>query len=138
METFHLNVTGIDNIFFQGRCQQLIFTASDGEQGILAHHENAVMVVEAGEVRIQTEDGEWLVGVSGAGFVQMVNNRALMLVDTVERPEEIDVRRAQEAKERAQEQLRQKQSLREYHMNRANLARAMARLKVTSKYGNGN
>ena len=47
--------------------------------------------------------------------------------------EEIDIRRAQEAKERAEEQLRQKQSIQEYHMNQMALARAMTRLKVTHK-----
>ena len=41
----------------------------------------------------------------------MVNNRALVIVDSAERPEEIDVRRAQEALERAEEQMRQKLSL---------------------------
>ena len=54
-----------------------------------------------------------------------------MLADSVERPEDIDLKRAQEAKERAKEQLRQKQSIREYHLSKAALARAMARLKAT-------
>ena len=43
-----------------------------------------------------------------------------------------DIRRAQEAKERAEEQMRQKQSIQEYHMNQLALSRAMARLRVTS------
>ena len=47
--------------------------------------------------------------------------------------EEIDVRRAKEAKERAKEQLRQEQSIREYHMSKASLARAMSRLRYSSK-----
>ena len=46
---------------------------------------------------------------SAAGFMEIVNNRVTMLVDTAEQPEEIDIRRAEEAKERAEEQLRQKQ-----------------------------
>lgn len=49
-----------------------------------------------------------------------------------EKPEEIDVRRAEEAKQRAEERLRQKQSIHEYYHSRAALARAMARLKATS------
>ncbi len=43
-----------------------------------------------------------------------MNNRASVLVNTAERPEDIDVKRAEEAKERAEEQLRQKQSIQEY------------------------
>ena len=64
-------------------------------------------------------------------FVEMINNRAKLFCLSVERPEEIDIRRAQEAKERAEEQLRQKQSIQEYHMNQLALARAMTRLRVT-------
>ena len=48
----------------------------------------------------------------------------------MERPEDIDLKRAQEAKERAKEQLRQKQSIEEYYISRAALARAMSRLKA--------
>ena len=67
------------------------------------------------------------------GFVEMINNRAKLFCLSVESPDEIDIRRAQEAKERAEEQLRQKQSIQEYHMNQMALARAMTRLKVTHK-----
>ncbi|MBS7182700.1 MAG: ATP synthase F1 subunit epsilon, partial [Eubacterium sp.] len=49
-----------------------------------------------------------------------------------ELPEEIDKARALEAKERAEEQMRQDQSMREYYHSRASLARAMVRLKATS------
>ena len=72
---------------------------------------------------------------TGTGFAQMVNNRATVIVDTCEYPEEIDLRRAEEAKERAEEQLRQKQSIAEYHISKASLARAMARLKEGSGKG---
>ena len=72
-------------------------------------------------------------GVTGTGFAQIINNRAMVIVDTCESPEEIDMRRAEEAKERAQEQLRQKQSIQEYYRSKASLARAMSRLKVGKK-----
>ena len=54
-----------------------------------------------------------------------------LLTESAEKPEEIDVRRAEEAKERALEQLRQKQSIQEYYHSSASLARAMARLKTS-------
>ena len=56
-----------------------------------------------------------------------------MLVDTAERPEDIDRVRAKEAKIRAEERLRQKESLKEYKQSEASLARALTRLKVTEK-----
>ena len=71
--------------------------------------------------------------VFGKGFAQMMNNRAKILVDTAEYPEEIDMRRAKEAEERAKEQLRQKQSIREYYRSQASLARAMSRLRYGRK-----
>lgn len=67
------------------------------------------------------------------GFCQVVNNRVTIIVDTAEYPEEVDIRRANEAKERAKEQLRQKQSIQEYYRSQASLARAMARLRYSTK-----
>lgn len=69
------------------------------EKGIQAHHENMVFAVNVGELRIQTDDGAWITGVVGSGFAQVINNRVSVLVDTAEHPDEIDVRRAKEAKE---------------------------------------
>ena len=60
--------------------------------------------------------------------------RVTILVDFAEKPEEIDERRAKEALERAQEAMRQKQSIQEYHMSQANMARAMARLAAKKHY----
>ena len=133
MNTFYLNVTACDKVFYQGKCLQVILPLEDGKKAIQAHHENMVFAVAVGELKIQTPDGEWITGVVGNGFAQVINNRVSVLVDTAERPEEIDVRRAQEAKERAQEQLRQKQSIQEYYMSQASLARAMSRLRYSSK-----
>ena len=58
----------------------------------------------------------------------------MILVDTVERPEDIDIRRAQEALEAAEEKIRQKNSIQEYKMSQAAMARALSRLKLASKY----
>ena len=131
MNTFLLNVTACDRVFFEGYCRQVILPLEDGEKGIQAHHENMVFAVEIGEIRITDETGEEIVGVTGTGFAQIINNRAMVIVDTCESPEEIDVRRAEEAKERAQEQLRQKQSIQEYYLSQASMARAMTRLKAS-------
>ena len=115
MNTFSLKVIACDRVFFDGRCEQVVLPLHDGEKAIQAHHENMVFAVEIGEIRITDETGEEIVGVTGTGFAQIINNRAMVIVDTCESPEEIDVRRAEEAKERAQEQLRQKQSIQEYY-----------------------
>lgn len=131
MDTFGLKIIASDRVFYEGRCRKLILPAPDGEMGILANHENMVIAVTVGDARMEAEEGSWVDVAVGAGFAEIVNNRVTVLVDTAERPEEIDVRRAEEAKERAEEQMRQKQSIQEYYRTQASLARAMNRLKVS-------
>ena len=131
MDTIGLKIIASDRVFYIGRCRKLILPAPDGKMGILPDHENMVIAISVGDARMEIEEGSWVDIAVGAGFAEVVNNRVTILVDTAERPEEIDVRRAEEAKERAEEQLRQKQSLQEYYRTQASLARAMNRLKVS-------
>ena len=131
MSTFSLKIISTDKVFYDGKCEYLVIPTIDGEKGILAHHENMVIAVEIGELRFRKPDGEWVTAVVSKGFAEIVNNRASVLVNTAERPEDIDVKRAEEAKERAEEQLRQKQSIQEYYLSQASMARAMTRLKAS-------
>ena len=133
MSTFYLKVIASDKVFFEGKAEKMIFPAMDGEAAILAHHENAAIALRPGSLRILTEEQSWIDSVIGTGFIQIMNNRATLLTDFAERPEDVDIKRAQEALDRAQEQLRQKQSVREYYQTQAALARAMARLRATNK-----
>ena len=131
--SFYLKIIAANRVFYSGRCRSIIVPEYDGQKEILAHHEDMVIAVNDGEMRFQPEGSDnWEYAVVGIGFVEIVNNRVTLLVESAERPEEIDVARAREAKERAEEQMRQKQSIHEYYHSRASLSRAMARLKATS------
>ena len=131
--SFYLKIIAANRVFYSGRCRSIIVPEYDGQKEILAHHEDMVIAVNDGEMRFQPEGSDnWEYAVVGLGFVEIVNNRVTLWVESAERPEEIDVARAREAKERAEEQMRQKQSIHEYYHSRASLARAMARLKATS------
>ena len=131
METFGLKIIASDKVFYEGRCRKLIIPAPDGEKGILPNHENMVIAIAVGTAKVQLAgEDEWKDLAVGTGFAEIVNNRVTLLVDTAERPEDIDVRRAQEQQERAEEQMRQKQSTQEYYHTQASLARAMTRLRV--------
>ena len=131
MDTFGLKIIASDKVFYEGRCRKLIIPAPDGEKGILPNHENMVIAIVVGTAKVQLAgEDEWRDLAVGTGFGEIVNNRVTLLVDTAERPEDIDVRRAQEQQERAQEQMRQKQSIQEYYHTQASLARAMTRLRV--------
>ena len=135
MSKFYVRIISSNRIFYEGFCHCLIIPAVDGEQAIMAHHEETIIAVQNGEMRMQKEEGgEWSYAVLGKGFCMAANNRVTVLADTVERPEEVDVNRAKEALERAQERLRQKQSIQEYHMTQAAMARALTRLKETEKF----
>ena len=133
MDTFGLKIIASDRIFYEGRCRKLTLPAPDGEIGILANHENTVIALSVGDARMEIDENKWIEMALGEGFAEVVNNRVTVLVETAERPEEIDVRRAEEAKERAQERMRQKQSIQEYYMTQAALSRAMSRLKVSQR-----
>lgn len=134
MNLFYLKILAANREFFQGKCSSLIVTAFDGQKEILANHEDMVMAVEECEIRFREEDSDdWKYAVVGMGFVQIMNNRVTLLVETAERPDEIDLARALQAKERAEEQLRQELSIKEYYHSQASLARAMSRLKIADK-----
>lgn len=130
MDTFGLKIIASDKVFYEGRCRKMIIPAPDGQKGILPNHENMVIAVAVGIAHFEMEEDKWVDVAVGTGFVEIVNNRVNLLVDTAERPEDIDVRRAEEQKERAEEQMRQKQSIQEYYHTQASLARAMNRLKL--------
>ena len=132
-ETFGLEIYASNKLAYAGRAQKLIIPAVDGEQGFLAHHANVVAAIIPGEMRFEDAEGNEHVFAVSSGFVEMINNRAKLFCLTVERPEEIDIRRAEEARDRAEEQLRQQQSIVEYHRSQAALARAMTRLRVTKE-----
>ena len=130
--TFGLEIYAANRQFFAGRASSLIIPAEDGQKEFLAHHANMICAIVPGELKFEDSEGNWTEVAVSSGFVEMINNRAKLFCLTVERPEEIDIRRAEEARDRAEEQLRQKQSIQEYHMNQLALSRAMARLRVTS------
>ena len=108
MADFHVKIISSNRTFYEGVCHCLILPAVDGEMAVMAHHESEIVAVKAGEMRFQaTEDGPWEAAVVGEGFCEIANNRVMLLADTIEKPEEIERIRAQEALERAKERLRQ-------------------------------
>ncbi|MDD3218971.1 MAG: ATP synthase F1 subunit epsilon [Lachnospiraceae bacterium] len=129
MDGFSLKIIASNGVFFDGRAKDLIFHASDGRFEILPHHENMVIAVEIGDAKYLDLDGNWVEFLTSRGFAEVLNNRITMIVNSAERPEDIDMRRAEEAKERAEEKLLHQQSRQEYVQTQASLARAMSRLK---------
>ncbi|MBQ6168946.1 MAG: F0F1 ATP synthase subunit epsilon [Ruminococcus sp.] len=132
-KTFHLEIIATDRIFFSGEVEHLVITAIDGLIGIMAGHEPLVTSLPTGELKYLV-NGEWKYAAISEGFIQVMPDSSIILADTCELPEEIDIKRAQEARERAEERLRQKQSIKEYYETQAALNRAMNRLKISQKH----
>ncbi len=129
MPAFLLEIFTPTRQFFSGQTESLIIPISDGLYGVESGHEPVVTAIEPGELKYKT-DGEWRVAAVTSGFAEITPDRAVLLVSAAEYPEEIDLKRAEAAMERAEERLRQKASLQEYHNSAAALARAMARIKT--------
>ena len=132
--TFGLQVISVNGVFYDDRAEEIILPCFDGELAILAGHEEMILAISDGVIKIKKPGGEWIYGVVSLGSVQVANNRCIVIVNTIEKPEDIDKRRAQEAYEYAMEHLQQKQSIKEFKKSQAGLARALTRLKAASKY----
>ena len=133
-KTFHLEIVTPDKQFFIGEADALIFPALDGSMGVEAGHEPVAAAVVPGSLRFRA-GGVWTDAVVGQGMAEIMPERVVVLASAVERPEEIDWKRAEAARERAEERLKQKLSIRDYYNSKAALARAMARLKAARKKG---
>ncbi len=126
---FKLEIIASDHPFYKGESEMLVFPGIDGQHGILASHEPMVTCVKNGEVKFLI-DGEWQYAAVSEGFVEITPEHVILLADTIEKPDEIDLHRAEEARIRAEERLRQQLSRKEYYQTVAALNRAMTRLKV--------
>lgn len=130
---FKLEIIASDHPFYKGECEMLVFPGIDGQHGILASHEPMVTCLKPGEVKFLI-DGEWQYAAVSEGFVEITPEYVILLADSIEKPDEIDLVRAEEAKIRAEEKLRQQLSKQEYYHTIAALNRAMTRLKVKKSH----
>jgi len=126
---YMLEIITPERIFFRGDVESVIIPTPDGYRSIQRMHEPMVSAIIVGTMRIHT-DGKWKECTTTDGFVEVRPDETIIFSQAVEWPEEIDLRRAQEAKERAEERLRQKRSHQEYMQNQIALARAMVRLRA--------
>ena len=133
MNKFMLNITASSGEYYQGDCEDLVLPISDGVYGIQAGHSPVLVAIHMGILHFEV-NGESQDILVGDGIAEVTPAYVMVLVDSAERPEDIDRVRAEAALERAKEQLRQKQSIQEYHVSQASMARAMLRLKEAGRY----
>ena len=131
--TFQAHILAADKKFYEGPLESLIVPTISGQYGIMANHRNMIGAIEPGVLKYKIPGEEFKNAAASSGLVKIENNEVLILVDSCERPEEIDENRAKKALAQAKEELLQQRSMVEYKSAKANLARAINRLKVKSK-----
>ena len=133
MNSFILNITASSGEFYQGSCESMVLPVKDGVYGVQAGHSPVLVAIHMGMLKF-TVDGEIREILVGDGIAEVTPTFVLLLVDSAERPEDIDKNRAEAARIRAEERLQPKQSMHEYYQTKIALDRAMQRLQTASKY----
>ena len=102
---FSVSVVTPAGAAFEGEAEMLIVPGAAGEIGVLARHAPLVAMLKAGSTRVHMGDGNVQEFATGPGFFQVLEDRAIALVDDAVGAEEIDDARAQAQLEAAQAEL---------------------------------
>ena len=129
MNKFYLEIITPEKVFFRGEVVSVNIPSIGGACTVMAGHQPMVFATEPGTISI-TADGQTREAFMSEGFIEVRPDETIAFSQAVEWPEDIDERRAEEAKERAEEMVRRNRSAAEYKLNRLALQRAFARLRV--------
>ena len=133
-KSFQLKIAAADRLYYEGPCHSLVLPCLDGELGVLAGHEPAVIALDSGELRY-TLDGVVQVVAVGEGYAQVTGEAAVVLVAFAVDPAEIDAEAVRREHQITQEKIKLRQSEQEYIRLRADLSRQMAEMKVLKRRG---
>ncbi len=125
----HLEIVTAERVVLEDEVDQVNAPTRDGRVGILPRHEPLLTILAPGELDIIKGGVRTPFAVSG-GFMEVLNSRVTILADTVERADEIDEARAEEARRLAEERKQQAQTERDLAIAEAKLRKELARLQV--------
>ena len=130
-DALRLNILTPEKEFYTGEVTEIITDSTQGRIGILVDHIPLVTTLRPGITEITEKGGKQIKIFTSTGIMEVSNNEVKILCDVCEWPEEIDFKRAEEAKKRAEERLQEKNDD-NLDVKRAELAlsRALARLKL--------
>ncbi|HEY0767823.1 MAG TPA: F0F1 ATP synthase subunit epsilon [Steroidobacteraceae bacterium] len=131
--TIHVDIVSAEGEIFSGPATMVFAPASQGEVGITPRHAPLLSLLKAGEVRVQTPDGEEHFFFVGGGALEVQPTKVTVLADTALRAKDIDEAAALAAKQRAEDALRDKAGHITQAEALAELARAAAQLKVLER-----
>lgn len=129
MRTFRLEVLTPEHRFLDEQVELITVDACDGSLTVLAGHAPMVAPLRNGTMTIRV-NGEDKQAFHASGFLEVRPDAVLVFAQACEWPDEIDANRARAALEKANEQLRQQQSILEHKRSEMALSRAMARLRL--------
>jgi F-type H+-transporting ATPase subunit epsilon len=127
-----LDIVTAERVVFSDEVDIIIAPGKEGELGILPHHSPLMTTLNSGELIARKSGEEYSLAISG-GFLEVQPDRVIILADSAERAEEIDIARAEEAKTRAKETLSTATSQTDMAQAEAALRRALARLEVADR-----
>lgn len=136
LQTFKLSVLTQEKVHLQADAVHLEAPGGLGYLGVLANHAPLLTTLKPGKLVVSLRDGKDEVFAVSGGLLKVSDNEAVVLAEAVERPEDIDVDRAIQAKERAEERLRARKV--ELDMERAATAlqRALNRIRLHRERSN--
>jgi F-type H+-transporting ATPase subunit epsilon len=130
--TIHVDIVSAEGELYSGPATMVFAAASEGDLGIAPRHAPLLTLLKPGEVRVQRADGEERFFVGG-GALEVQPQRVTVLADTALRAKDIDEAAALAAKQRAEEALKDKAGHITLAEAQAELARAIAQLKVLNR-----
>jgi F-type H+-transporting ATPase subunit epsilon len=133
MSSLKLDIVTAERVVYSEDVDTVIAPGVEGQLGILPHHAPLMTILQAGELVVRRGREEDIMAISG-GFMEVRPDRVIILADSAERAEEIDLARAEAARQRAEERLRDRKAegLDETRAE-ASLRRAIARISVAEK-----
>jgi F-type H+-transporting ATPase subunit epsilon len=130
MPGFQLEIVTPEKTFYSGVVEHLQAPGSEGSFGVLSGHVPMLSGLQIGQISFAEEGGVSIQMAASGGFVEVQRDRVIILAETAEFGEEIDVARAQAARDRALEHLSREQDIDKARAQIA-LSRALNRLKVS-------
>jgi len=118
-----------ERVVYSEDVDMVIAPGSQGELGILSSHAPLLTTLKPGMLTVR-HDGEDVAMFVNGGFLEVMQDKVIVLADVAERAEEIDVAKAEEAKRNAEESLRKSASAVDIAAAEAALRRSLIQLKV--------
>jgi F-type H+-transporting ATPase subunit epsilon len=131
--TIQVDIVSAEGEIFSGAATSVFAPASQGDLGIYPRHAPLLTLLKAGEVRVQTPDGEDHFFFVGGGALEVQPQKVTVLADTALRARDLDEAAAVAAKQRAEEALRDRSGRISLAEAQAELARAAAQLKMLER-----